>query len=274
MPKPAPGDRHHIDGEDVRVKLLPSTFENDGSASRRQHYACFIVDGCVAFDAGSLANAVTPVERENIRDVVLTHAHLDHIAGLPLFIDDLFATLTKPVRIHGTRAVIKVLEDHIFNWSVYPRFSELTNWFGKVVEYQEHEYDVDFQVRHLTVRPVAVNHKVPSSGFIISDGNATIAMTGDTAETDRFWTVVNETENVSAILIECAFPDDFAELAAVSHHLTPSKMAFEIGKLKRQDCPIYAVNLKPMYRDAIVSQLDLLRIPFLEVFEVGREYWF
>lgn len=258
----------------MKLKLLPSTFENDGSASVRQHFTCFLIDGCVAFDAGTLANAVTPAEREQIRDIVLTHAHLDHIAGLPLFVDDLFATLIEPVRVHATREIIEVLETNIFNWSVYPKFSELTNEFGKVIEYMEHKNDVDFSVRHLNVRAVAVNHKVPSSGFIISDGDSTIALTGDTAETDQFWNVVNDTENVSAVLIECAFPDEFAELAEVSHHLTPSKMAIEIGKVKKSDCPIYAINLKPMYRDAIISQLDSLKISRLKVLDVGKEYQF
>ena len=36
--------------------------------------------------------AASSVQQSAIRDVVLTHAHLDHIAGLPLFIDDLFST--------------------------------------------------------------------------------------------------------------------------------------------------------------------------------------
>ena len=90
----------------MKLRLLPSTFESDGSASSRQHYSCFVIDGCVAIDAGSLANGVTPDEREQIRDVVLTHAHLDHIAGLPLFVDDLFPTLTQPVRVHATMEVI------------------------------------------------------------------------------------------------------------------------------------------------------------------------
>src|SRR3954464_8961290 len=120
----------------MKLQLLPSTFEEDGRASARQHLACFVVDDLVAIDAGSLAMATTSVQKKQIRDVVLTHAHLDHIAGLPLFIDDLFATLTAPIRIHACHGVIEALESHIFNWSVYPRFSELANSNGAVIEYR------------------------------------------------------------------------------------------------------------------------------------------
>ena len=105
----------------MKLRLLPSSFEHDGSASARQHLTCFIVNESVAFDAGSLAMGLSVEEGRKVRDIVLTHAHLDHVAGLPLFIDDHFATLAAPVRVHAAEEVIEVLERDIFNWSVYPR---------------------------------------------------------------------------------------------------------------------------------------------------------
>ena len=108
----------------MKLQLLPSTFDENGTASPRQHLSCFIVDDQVAIDAGSLAMAATAVQKKQIRDIVLTHAHLDHIAGLPLFIDDLFANLDAPVCVHAAPEVIETLERDIFNWAIYPRFSE------------------------------------------------------------------------------------------------------------------------------------------------------
>jgi hypothetical protein len=43
--------------EIVRFQLLPSTFEENGRASPRQHLTCFVIDDTIAFDAGSLAMA-------------------------------------------------------------------------------------------------------------------------------------------------------------------------------------------------------------------------
>ena len=100
----------------MKIQLLPSTFDENGCASARQHLACFVVDDCVAIDAGSLAMAASSAQKKQIRDVILTHAHLDHIAGLPLFIDDLFASLIEPVRVFATAEVIEVIERDIFNW--------------------------------------------------------------------------------------------------------------------------------------------------------------
>ena len=96
--------------------MLPSTFDEAGKFSSKQHFQCLVINGNVVIDAGSLASSTTSLERSSIRDVVLTHSHLDHIAGLPLFIDDLFPVLTEPVRVHAVREVIDSLESHIFNW--------------------------------------------------------------------------------------------------------------------------------------------------------------
>ncbi len=256
----------------MKLQLLPSTFEENGTASKGQHLTCFVVDDSVAFDAGSLAMASSSRQKQRVRDIVISHAHLDHIAGLPLFIDDLFATLTEPVRIHASAEVVYILERDIFNWSVYPRFSELTNQGNPVLEYHVIEPRVKFEVAHLSVLPVGVNHKVPSSGFVVSDGRTTIALTGDTAATDQFWEIVNITKEISAVLIECAFPNELGELAVISHHLTPSGLAKELCKLSREDCPTYVVNIKPAYRDDTIRQIGDLNIRNLNILEVGRVY--
>jgi cAMP phosphodiesterase len=256
----------------VKLHLLPSTFECDGSPSQRQHLTTMVVDDAVAFDAGSLAIACTDGQRAGIRDVVISHAHLDHVAGLPLFIDDLFSTLSEPVRVHASPGVIKVLEEHVFNWAIYPRFSELENDFGPVMRYEEFEPGREFKIGRYTILPVEVNHKVESCGFIISDGETTIASTGDTAPTELFWQRVNSRDSLDAVLVECAFPNELAELAAISHHLTPRGLSAEIAKLDKMDCGIYVSNIKPTYRDRTVSQICELDIERLEILEVGREY--
>lgn len=256
----------------MKLQLLPSTFEENGAASARQHLTCFVVDDLVAFDAGSLAMSSTSLQKRQIRNIVLSHAHLDHIAGLPLFIDDLFSTMTEPVCVYAAAEVVEVLERDIFNWSVYPRFSELSNHSGAVLAYEKFAPGAEFRVAHLAVRPISVNHKVPTSGFIISDGRTTFALTGDTAATDEFWHVVNETENISSILIECAFPNELNELAAISHHLTPEGLRNELVKLKRTDCTLYVINLKPAYREQTIKQINGLGIGNLQILEVGKVY--
>ncbi len=256
----------------MKVQLLPSTFDENGAASLRQHLMCIIIDDCVAIDAGSLAFACTKTQQEQIRDIVLTHTHLDHIAGLPLFIDDLFSTLTEPIRIHATPVMIEILERDIFNWSIYPRFSELSNDHGAVVEYREIASGSEFSVKHLKLQNVAVNHMVSATGYIISDGNISVGITGDTAETDDIWKAFNMAPNLKAVMVECAFPNELDELASVSHHLTPRGLASELEKFHNIECPVFVINMKPMYRDAIVGQINGYEDPRVTILEVGKVY--
>lgn len=240
--------------------------------SARQHLTCFLLNECVAIDAGSLAMAAGNIERSNVRDIVLTHAHLDHIAGLPLFIDDQFSDLTEPVRVHATPEVIRSLERDIFNWTIYPRFSELNNEFGPVIEYVPFASDGSFNVKGINFRSISVNHNVPSSGFIVTDTSGSIAITGDTAEMQHFWDTLREVSNLRAILIECSFPDRLSDLAARAFHLTPSSMAKQLNLLPETEAEIYVINIKPAFRDEVIDGLEALGDDRLRILQVGKTY--
>lgn len=255
----------------MRFQVLPSTIE-DGKVSQRQHLVSLIVDDRVAFDAGSIAIATNADQRRLIRDVVLSHAHLDHIAGLPLFIDDQFVLLEEPVRVHGLPEVLEVLQRDVFNWRVYPDFSELSNDIGSVLSYCPFASGTEVKVAHLTVQPIAVNHGVPSCGFIVSDGQASIAMSGDTASTDEFWDRVNRVENLGLVIVECAMPDRLRSLAARSHHLTPTQMAQELERLERNDVKVLVSNIKPNYMEEVTEEIAALGLDGVEILEVGRIY--
>ncbi|MCM3872555.1 MAG: 3',5'-cyclic-nucleotide phosphodiesterase [Pyrinomonadaceae bacterium] len=256
----------------MKVQLLPSTFDGQGHATLEQRLTCYLIDDCVAIDAGSLAIALTAEQRGAVRDIIVTHPHMDHIASLPIFIDDLYSTLEEPVRVHATAEVIALLERDVFNWNVYPRFSELKNEFGPVMKYVPIPEGKEFKLAHLTVIALPVNHIVPTVGLIISDGKSTVAFSSDTAETEEFWEAVNRTPRIDALLIEASFPNSMTELAEVSRHFTPASLGQELKKLDHNGMDILAVHLKPAYRDLIIEQLDALNLPNLNVMEPGRTY--
>lgn len=256
----------------MRIQLLPSTFDGKGRATLDQRLTCFLIDERVAVDAGSLAIALTADQREQVRDIIVTHPHMDHIASLPIFIDDLYATLKEPVRIHATPEVIELLERDVFNWNVYPKFSGLKNDYGPVMEYVPVPVGKEFKVAHLTVIAVPVNHIVPTVGLIVSDQNSIVAFSSDTAETDEFWNEVNRAKGLNALLIEASFPNDMAQLAEVSRHFTPASLGKELKKLNHNGLDILAVHIKPAYRETIIRELKALKIAKLRVMEPGRTY--
>lgn len=256
----------------MKIELLPSSFDGNGRATLDQRLTCFLIDDCVAVDAGSLALALTDYQHQKVRDIVITHPHMDHVASLPIFVDDLYSMLEEPVRIHATQEVIDLLERDVFNWTVYPRFSELGNDYGPVMKYVPIPVGEEFSVSHLRMTAIPVNHIVPTVGLIVSDGKSTVAFSSDTAATDAFWDAVNQSARLDALLVEASFPNSMARLAEVSRHLTPATLGHELKKLNHNGLEILAVHLKPAYRHIIIEELNALGIQKLGVMEPGRVY--
>lgn len=246
----------------MRLRQLPSSFDDSGAASPRQHLACFVIDGTVALDAGSLALAATAAERGAIRDVIVTHAHIDHIATLPLFIDDLFTSLERPVLVHAMPEVLAVLESDVFNDRVYPRFHRMRNERGPVLQFVPLHPGVPSRIAHLTVTAVPVHHAVPTAGLLLDDGTAAVGYSSDTTATDSFWKLLAGAPRLKAVLLESAFPDALAELARLAGHLTPRSFSSERHKLGRE-VPVWAVNVKPLFLADVLRELERLGIPRL-----------
>lgn len=258
----------------MKIQLLPSTIGGDGRATLEQRLTSYVIDDRVAVDGGSLALGLTERQREQVRDVIITHPHMDHMATLPIFIDDLFTSLDEPVRVYGPEEIINLLERDVFNWSTYPRFFELRNERSKVLDYVHVRPDEEFAVAHLRMTAVYVNHTVPTVGLIVSDGAATVVFTSDTAPTDELWALANRRPKVDAVLIEASLPDEMRDFARTTGHLTPATLAEEVCKLRHTGFDVLAVHIKPNHREEVTRQLAALTRPRVAVMEPGREYHF
>jgi len=256
----------------VKIKLLPSTIDAEGRATAEQRLSCFLVDDRVTIDAGSIAIALDDSQRQRVRDVIITHPHMDHIATLPIFVDDLFGTLSEPVRVHAAEEVCRMIERNVFNGTVYPPFHKFSNSRTRVMEFVPFRAGEEFRAAHLRVKAVAVNHIVPTYGMLLTDGERTIAFSSDTSATEEFWRLANSAPRLDALLIEASFPNSMSALAEKSGHLTPASLARELGKLEHEGLDILAVHLKPSFRAQLVEELAGLGVPRLRAMEPGREY--
>ncbi len=256
----------------MQIELLPSSFDADGRASAAQRLTCFLIDNRVTVDAGSVGLALSEEQRHTVRDVIVTHPHMDHIASLPIFVDDLFGELREPIRIHATPQIVELLERDVFNDNVYPRFAALSNEYGRVMKYVPFEIGAEFKVAHLSVTAVPVNHIVPTVGLLVSDEDTTVAFSSDTAETKDFWNLINGAQHLDALFIEASFPNSMRQLAEASKHLTPEMLEHELTKLNHNGMDILAVHIKPAYREKVITELNDLGINKLSVMEAGRVY--
>jgi phosphoribosyl 1,2-cyclic phosphodiesterase len=73
----------------LKVRLLPSSPQPFRQA---QELTTYLIDDALAIDAGSVGLALPPEAMRKVRDVVITHAHIDHIASLPILVAEVFDT--------------------------------------------------------------------------------------------------------------------------------------------------------------------------------------
>jgi len=255
----------------MKVELLPSTV---GETVGRQFCIGAVVDDSVAIDAGTVG-LIWPLERQqNINHVLLSHSHMDHIASLPLLLDNVYQEGDRCPVIHANDATIEALRNHVFNDCIWPDFLRLSKEETPFLKLHTLVDEEPVQCENLVITPVLLDHIVPTSGFIVQQAECTVAFISDTRPTDRVWELLSEQPNLRAVFLECSFPTSHQILAAKSGHLYPEQFAGELDKLGRDDVRIIACHLKPGYYDTIVGELRSLQRSQIEIGHPGQCYEF
>ena len=214
-----------------------------------------LVDEDILIDAGTGVCRL-PFDRLClIKDVFLTHVHLDHICALPLLLDAVGVLRDRPLRVHATAQTIKHLKAHIFNDLIWPDFSKLPNEKRPALEFVNIEPMKTVSLDGREFFPIPVEHTVDALGFVVSDEQRCWAFSGDTHRTDLFYNTLNQLEKLDFLIVESAFPDEEKWIADVSKHLCPQLLMQELSKLTIA-CEIWITHLKPKAKDLTIFQLQ------------------
>jgi len=254
----------------MRIRLLPSSA---GRQSQFQSLTSFIVDDRLAIDGGSFGFALAPSEIGSIRHVIVTHAHSDHTASLPIYVAEAFPVLDVPITIYASSDVITTLRQHVFNDDVWPNFEKirLLNNRAATIEFRELRAGETVTIAAIEVTPVQVNHIVPTFGLLARNEAAAVLFSADTYCTDDIWKLGREAEHLKAVFVDVSYPNEMKDLAAASKHLTPELLSAELRKLNR-DVEVYAVHIKPSNREDVIRQLAALNDSRVGVAEIDRVY--
>lgn len=203
-----------------------------------------LLDHDVLIDAGTGVGDLSLAEMVAIDHVFVTHSHLDHITSIPFMLDSVGLMRDKPLIVHATAETIAILKQHMFNWLIWPDFSEIPSVQNPCLSYEAIELGKTVNLGGRKITPIPANHVVPAVGFQLDSGNASLVFSGDTTSCDAMWNAINAIENLKYLLVETAFSNAELELAIMSKHFCPSLLAKDIVKLKR-DPQIYITHLKP-----------------------------
>jgi len=215
-----------------------------------------LLDSDVLIDAGTGVGDLSVAELTAIDHIFVTHSHMDHVASIPFLADTVGWMREKPIVIYATAETLAILREHLFNWKLWPDFSQMPDPDRPVLRFQQIEVGVPVTLGTRTVTALPANHVVPAIGFHIDSGSASLVFSGDTTTNDALWQHVNEIRNLRYLIIETALSDRERELAIASKHLCPSLLAEELAKL-RGTPDVYITHLKPREADLIMEEIGV-----------------
>ena len=236
----------------MRLRVLGCS---GGIGGRHLRTTSFLVDGDILIDCGTGVGDLTLAELSQIDHIFITHSHLDHVASIPFLVDTVGGMRSKPLTVYATRATIEILKNHLFNWAIWPDFTEIPTLEAPFLRYQEIEVGTMLSLAGREITPLPARHTVPAVGYHLDSGNASLVFTGDTGQNDALWRVVNRIRNLKILIIETAFSNKERQLAEVSKHLCPSMLAEELAKLDL-DPEVWITHLKPGEIELTMQEIE------------------
>lgn len=228
--------------------------------NERRHTACVMApEANVILDAGTSFFRVPSQLQSPTVDIFLTHAHLDHIAGLTFFLAPMLKGTVRQARVHANRPTLDAVRDHLFSQPVFPvlpafEFVELTG-----------PAPVGGSGR-LTFQPLP-SHPGGSTAFRIdwpargSSPAKSLAYVTDTTTDGSYLEFIR---GVDLLIHECYFPDAQAEWARrTGHsHTTPVAHAARDAGVKR----LALVHIDPQRPDDDPIGLEVAQAIFPATF--------
>ncbi len=259
----------------MKIVLVPSTVS--GVVGDPLQYATsYVINDTIAIDAGTLGFYKTPDDQARIEHILISHSHADHIASLPIFIENVFAPTPDCPVIHGNQNVLECLKEDVFNDRVWPDFIKMSEGPMQTTPFlklESMEAGQTLVFGELTITTIAVDHVVPTLGFLLQQGDSSVLIPSDTGPTEEIWRMANEVSNLKAVFLEVCFPDNMIGLANAAKHLVPSTFKAEVSKLNRQ-MKVYAVHIKSRFREKVLQELEAQNIPGYEPARFGVPYIF
>lgn len=245
-----------------------------GTRAAGHQASSFLIGESLLVDAGTICAALDQEAQLAISDLLLTHAHFDHLADLPFLVENGLGRRRQPLRIWAPQEVLQAVGAHLFNDAIWPDFRRPQGEYPVQLEFCPLPAGQLCPVAEIEVSWARTNHPVFAAGYCLHQAGSAVLISGDTGVTDAFWQLGRAQNQLQGVFIETSFPDRLAAVAASSGHLTPATLRAELIKLDRPQVAVKVFHLKPRFLAEIVAELDALEDPRLQILYGGEEFLF
>ena len=222
----------------------------------------------IALDAGAICSL--PIKKQNeIRNIYITHSHLDHTKDLPFFAYNNNRN-NRTSFVHATTKTINAVKK-LFRPPIWVPFHKFDSEGG--IRFSQLSPDKTYDIEGYKIKAIPVNHN-QSNGYLVDE---TLFYAGDTGQLDKkFWRRLNAIEGLTCIIIECTFPNKQRELASSYNHLCPEMLEKSIEMLARPDVRFLATHFLPEHEATIKQQLEDIKKRGFAIgwLEQGKTYRF
>jgi len=215
-----------------------------------------LIDESLALDAGAIASGLSTSEQKNLKGILLTHQHYDHIKDIPMLAITLY-NYGLSINVYTTPGVQQAIETHLFNGTVYPKYQELPEEKPTII-FQPIAPYVSKKLDRYEVLAIPVNHYNGTIGYQVKNGGKTMFYTADTGPG-----LISCWRHLSPRLLiaDVTVPNRYEEFAISSGHLTPRLLSEELNRfqmLKGYLPQVVIVHMDPEMEQEIRDEIAVV----------------
>lgn len=218
-----------------------------------RHTSCyFLPSEGILLDAGTGLFRVRDLIQTETLDIILSHAHLDHIAGLTFLLDVLYQKSVKRLRIWGQESKLNAIRTHLFSELVFPVGLENLDL---ELQWQPLDELTEIQLGDCSVDWRAQQHPGGSLGFRLqwADGRKLMYLTDTVGSTDAAF--ADWASGADLMLHECYFANKLAQWAETTGHTWSDRLVEVIQGTTAKHVLITHLNPLDTQPEVIVDEV-------------------